>query len=87
LQQWQSNDPMSVTYDNFYVEADEIIWAADFNEDGSVNLIDLATFVSAWLSNPGDGNWNEKCDINFPSDIINILDFNIFAGQWLRGTE
>lgn len=88
LQQWQSNDPMSVTYDNFYVEADQIIWAADFNEDSGVNLIDLATFVSAWLSKPGDGNWNEKCNINFPSDnVINILDFNIFAGQWLRGTE
>ncbi len=35
-----------------------------------------------------DGNWNEKSNINFPSDnVINILDFNIFAGQWLIGTE
>ena len=88
LYNYRSYDPTSVTFDNFYIEADQILWTADFNEDGSVNLIDFAELASAWLSEPGDGNWNAKCDINLPKDnVINVLDLDIFTWQWLIGTE
>ncbi|MGA2916786.1 MAG: glycoside hydrolase family 71/99-like protein [Sedimentisphaerales bacterium] len=44
----------------------------------------LGVFTSAWLSEPGDGNWNPGCDISLPADnIINFLDFAVFAQNWL----
>lgn len=61
--------------------------AADFNMDSVVNLADLATFAQAWMSKPGDMEWNPDCDINIPADnIVDILDLAHLAEEWLRGT-
>jgi hypothetical protein len=58
--------------------------AGDFDDDCKVNLDDLAVLILAWLSKPGDDNWNSDCDIFLPPDnVINFLDFAVLAENWL----
>jgi hypothetical protein len=58
----------------------------DFDDNGVVDLYDLDTLASAWLSGPSDGNWNPDCDISEPADdFINFLDYVVFAENWLAG--
>ena len=63
------------------------------NLSGAKELLDqiecsaLHVFTSAWLTVPGDGNWNPACDFSQPPDnIINFLDFAVFAKNWLTET-
>ena len=63
------------------------------NLSGAKELLDqidcsaLHVFTSAWLSAPGDGNWNQACDFSQPPDnFINFLDFAVFAQNWLNET-
>ncbi|MGD0785888.1 MAG: hypothetical protein ABR969_08745 [Sedimentisphaerales bacterium] len=59
----------------------------DFDGDEDVDYYDLAAMSDAWLSQPGDFNWNPDCDISEPKDnIINFSDFAVFAQSWLAGT-
>ena len=47
----------------------------------------LHVFTSAWLTVPGDGNWNPACDFSQPADnIIDFQDFAVFAQNWLNET-
>jgi hypothetical protein len=56
----------------------------DFDGDDDVDLEDFAVLAAAWLSEPGDGNWNAECDISIPSDnIIDELDLMVFCENWL----
>ena len=58
--------------------------AADFNMDGKINFADLSIFAQAWMSKPGDMEWNPDCDINIPADnIVDTLDLVVFAEEWL----
>jgi hypothetical protein len=60
----------------------------DFDNDCDVGYDDLAAFVTAWLSSPGQVNWNPVCDIAEPNDdIINWLDYAAFAQNWLVGIK
>ena len=62
--------------------------AGDFDSDCDVDYDDLAILVSAWLTTPGQPNWNPACDIAEPNDnIINELDFAVFAESWMMGVE
>jgi PKD repeat protein len=45
----------------------------DLNEDGKVDILDLAVLCKAYGSYPGHPRWNSKADI-IPDLIINILD-------------
>jgi len=45
----------------------------DLNEDGKVDILDLAVVCKAYGSYPGHPRWNSKVDI-IPDLIINILD-------------
>lgn len=61
---------------------------ADFDESGGVDMVDLMILTESWLSQPDDENWNSRCDISEPADgIINLLDFAVFASQWLEGGQ
>jgi mono/diheme cytochrome c family protein len=63
-------------------------YPGDFEPDGDVDGYDLGTFVAAWLSQPGDGNWNAVCDISTPKDnFINFKDYAVFAEDWQAGVE
>ena len=57
----------------------------DFNADCEVNVADLIMLASAWLSRPGDANWDPSCDIAATGDgTINGLDFAVLADRWLE---
>jgi hypothetical protein len=57
---------------------------ADFSGDRIVNFIDYSIFAAAYLSEPGDENWNQDCDIAQPADnIIDMQDLGRFMDEWL----
>ncbi len=57
----------------------------DFDDNGNVDFKDFAILAAAWLSEPGDANWNADCDISMPSDgIIDELDLAVFCDNWLN---
>ena len=59
---------------------------SDFEPDGDVDLVDFATFASAWLTEDGDAGWNPACDISIPSDdVIDARDLGVFVEHWLAG--
>jgi parallel beta-helix repeat protein len=45
----------------------------DINEDGTVDIIDIATVARASGCKPGDSNWNPVADMDI-NEIINIID-------------
>lgn len=51
---------------------------ADFNRDGSVNSLDVLSFLNAWVA--GDG----RADIN-GDGLIDTLDFLAFLNLWVAG--
>jgi sugar lactone lactonase YvrE len=56
----------------------------DFDNNGRVDFKDFAVLAAAWLSKPGDANWNADCDISEPSDgIIDERDLKVFCDNWL----
>jgi hypothetical protein len=58
---------------------------SDFITDCHVDFLDFAVLSSAWLSNPGDDNWNQDCDISELNDnVIDLLDLKVFAENWLK---
>jgi hypothetical protein len=57
----------------------------DFICPDGVDFRDFAIMANAWLSEPGQGNWNGRCEIAQPPDyVINILDLAIFCDNWLK---
>ena len=62
--------------------------AADINGDGIVDFVDFAILASAWMSQPGQPNWNSACDISNPKDdIIDWKDLAVFTEDWSAGAE
>lgn len=55
----------------------------DINQDGCVNYQDLQLLRQAWLSVPGDDNWDERCDLN-GDGRVNFLDLQILRNHWLE---
>ena len=53
-------------------------YVVDLNDDGIVNIIDIALVARAYGTQPGDENWNETADLN-KDEIVNILDISIVA--------
>jgi hypothetical protein len=63
----------------------EPIVDGDFDDDGDVDFKDFAVLAAAWLSRPGDANWNVACDISIPKDnIIDECDLVVFCDNWLN---
>jgi hypothetical protein len=66
-----------------------LIWwqfnTADFTCPDGVDFADFATLANAWLSEPGQTNWNSRCDIAEPPDnVIGILDLAVMCNYWLQ---
>ncbi len=56
----------------------------DIDTDGDVDFYDFAILARAWLSIPGDDNWNTPCDIAEPKDgIIDEFDLSDLVEDWL----
>jgi hypothetical protein len=59
--------------------------AGDFEPDGDVDFKDFAVLAAAWLSQPGQPNWNADCNISTPKDnIIDEHDLAVFCDNWLN---
>ncbi|MBN1817027.1 MAG: hypothetical protein JW828_06675 [Sedimentisphaerales bacterium] len=61
-------------------------YPGDFDGDGDIDDDDLSIFDAAWMSQRGDGNWNEAVDISMPADgKIDFDDWFIFSQNYLMG--
>lgn len=59
--------------------------ASDFDQSGCVDADGLSLFAAAWLSNKGDTNWDQSCDIAYPkNDHIDFFDFAVLSRQWTQ---
>ncbi|MHC4460810.1 MAG: right-handed parallel beta-helix repeat-containing protein [Planctomycetota bacterium] len=68
----------------------EFAWAyiGDFDGQCDVDFVDFSIFALAWLTEDGQPGWNPDCDISIPADsYINWDDLDVFADNWLAGTE
>ena len=54
----------------------------DWNADGVINLSEFEIFSLAWLAEPNESSWDERCDTNSDGDI-DIYDFISFTENWL----
>jgi hypothetical protein len=72
-----------ISPDEYDVEHGHFIasFYGDLNGDGVVNMIDLSIVALAYLSKPGDPNWNPIADIAEPFGIINIIDVAAVAKE------
>jgi hypothetical protein len=60
-------------------------YCGDINLDGVVDYDDLFILASAWLTQFGQDGWVARCDLAEPKDyVIDILDYAVFANQWLK---
>lgn len=71
------------TIDGYYCTPIPIIH--DLNNDGVVNILDVAIIAAAFRSKPGDLNWNAIADLN-DDEEVDILDVGIIAGEWGKTT-
>jgi endonuclease/exonuclease/phosphatase family metal-dependent hydrolase len=56
----------------------------DLNCDRLINFADFSILGSAWMSEPGDPEWDPACDISEPADnFIGTKDVDAFAKVWL----
>ncbi len=57
--------------------------AQDCTGDQIINGNDLLALSSAWLSEPGNANWNPSCDVSDPADDrINNTDLTVLSQVW-----
>ncbi len=64
----------------------ELVWTSigDFDGGYDVDFVDSAIFASAWMTEPGDAEWNPDCDISIPADNrIDWRDLEVFGDYWL----
>ncbi len=66
----------------------DIAARSDLEPDGDVDFVDFSALALAWLTTPGEPNWNPVCDISDPNDdVIDGLDLAVFANDWLSERE
>jgi hypothetical protein len=85
LQNNGTKDATSVTFDDFYLAANEIEPViGDINLDDYVNLYDFARLASWWLCLDcnTDNNWCYGADQDHSEDI-DLIDLMILSSNWL----
>jgi predicted outer membrane repeat protein len=56
----------------------------DFDYNCEVDFVDFSIFALAWMSQPGDFNWDFACDLGKPADnYIDWRDAAIVCDNWL----
>jgi hypothetical protein len=58
----------------------------DLNNDCHVNMYDFAILAAAWLTSPGDANYNSVAELT-GDDIIDTADLAALARRWLMGRK
>lgn len=87
--------PFQIGFGNLSFYADpntpyrlDLVIPGDCDGDSDVDATDLAVFASAWLTGPGDAQWNPACDISIPADnSVDVLDLVVFVDNWLTGVK
>ena len=60
-------------------------FASDLKLPDTVDFAYLGQFCQAWLSSPGDTNWNPNFDLAVPPDgVVNFADFAVLSRQWMN---
>lgn len=59
----------------------EDVKKCDLNGDGFVTDADIEICEKAWLTTPGDPNWDPRCDFN-EDGMIDILDLAFIGGHY-----
>jgi hypothetical protein len=64
-----------VMADRVDIGADEFTWAADANDDGYVDVVDLLSLVYSFGKEPGEDGYDGRCDFNGDSevDVVDLL--------------
>ncbi len=57
---------------------------ADIDDSGGVGLGDVVRLCQAWMSSPGDGGWDQDCDLAEPLNYIDLKDFEVLGRNWLK---
>ncbi|NLH17611.1 MAG: hypothetical protein GX455_13630 [Phycisphaerae bacterium] len=75
----------NLTSSDWWVDDVRIEWIdADLDNNGVVDLADLALFAGAWQSASGNSAYRTDADLTIPVDgQINIDDLAIFSALWL----
>jgi hypothetical protein len=60
-------------------------YKGDFDYNCDVDFADLTIFGLAWMTEPGDHNWDPICNIGVPADsLIDWRDVAILCDNWLE---
>ncbi len=83
------DDGVSITdWEYYVVPSTATVARGDLEPDGDVDFVDFSALALAWLTTPGEPNWNPVCDISNPNDdVIDGLDLAVFANDWLSERE
>jgi PKD repeat protein len=57
--------------------------AYDFNNDGIIDISDIRRVAAAYLTEPGDPNWDPIVDINY-DNIIDVEDIRTVAAHYME---
>lgn len=55
---------------------------ADVNDDLKVDIFDVLICANAYLATPSDPEWNPRCDLANPYDLISIFDIMTIVGSF-----
>ena len=58
--------------------------AGDFDASCDVRMPDMAIFGQAWMTQPGDGDYNADCDMTASKGQVDIQDLAMLLDQWLE---
>ena len=61
-----------------------LTYFGDFDNNCSVNFFDVSILGRAWMTQQGDPDWDEACDISYPADdYIDWRDAAVLCENWL----
>lgn len=57
--------------------------AADYDQDGDVDLPDFQVFIKSWLKQPGDPDYDSRANLDYdPLGKVNMNDCAMFFQEW-----
>lgn len=83
VQGWYYNPAYPGNY--FYHLWKQFMLYGDLNDDGKVNIEDIAIVAKAFGSYPGHPRWNEIADVD-KNSIVNIIDVASVAKEFGKNT-
>ena len=60
-------------------------FAYDLKLPDTVDYVYISEFAQAWLSSPGESNWNPDFDLAVPANgLVDFMDFSVIANHWFE---